>query len=328
MKILFIGAFNNTWSTNYEMVSALINLKHDVYKFNYRKYEKSYKKVDKIFSFLKLFNWLPFGLHKKYYYIFRRKEILHNLLKINSKFKPDLVLMAKTNTIDYNLINNLRSKSKVIYYFMDPPSTAKKIRCDRYIAMADHSYITFSSVKNLYSKYKNKISILPQGVDISSFYKIHLPKKYDVIFFGTKDKKRERYISILRDNQISVTCFGEGWENDSIYKSELNNILNQSKIILNFSRDGVGFSVRVQQVMASGNLLLTESCTDIKKYFIDQKHLIIFENENDLIKKTLYYLSKDNLIKKKQIENNAILKIKNEYSWESIMNYILNNNVN
>lgn len=325
MNILFVGAFTNKWSTNYEMVDALNKLNHNVKIFNYRKYENKKKIFDKIFSFLKLFTWLPFKINKIYYEIYARSSIQKELKKEYNELKPDLVILAKTNTLNPSVINIFKKYSKVIYYFMDPPSTASKIRCDRYIAKSDISFVTFSSVRDKYYKYRHKIFVLPQGVDIKTFRKINLDKKYDVIFIGSKDKKREEYISFLKKNKISVECFGNGWKNKSIYKEDLNKVLNQSNIILNFSRDNVGFSIRVQQVMATGNLLISETCKDINSYFDDGKDIVLFKSKIELFNKILFFLKPQNRDLKEKIEKKGINKIKNDFMWEIIMKKIILN---
>ncbi|MCK7515993.1 MAG: glycosyltransferase [Desulfobacterales bacterium] len=50
---------------------------------------------------------------------------------------------------------------------------------------------------------------------------------------------------------------------------------------------------RVLEVLASGGFLLTDYKEDIKKYFDEDKELVIYNNETELIEKISLYLENE-----------------------------------
>ena len=93
---------------------------------------------------------------------------------------------------------------------------------------------------------------IPQGLDPDEFYPAQSDKDLDVVFVGSRDRKRQDFVAVLRRAGIRVTCFGQGWENGPRYRDELADIYRRSKVVLNFCREGAGFSIRVLQVMGAG----------------------------------------------------------------------------
>ena len=63
-------------------------------------------------------------------------------------------------------------------------------------------------------------------------------KKYRLLFVGTKKKKKKKLQYL--NKYFRVRCYGLGWKMTIFHK--LNNLYNSSKIILNFNRNGDGFS--------------------------------------------------------------------------------------
>ena len=91
------------------------------------------------------------------------------------------------------------------------------------------------------------------------------------------------------------------------------------------NRHNVGFSIRVQQVMATGNLLISETCKDINSYFDDGKDIVLFKSKIELFNKILFFLKPQNRDLKEKIEKKGINKIKNDFMWEIIMKKIILN---
>lgn len=188
---------------------------------------------------------------------------------------------------------------------MDPMDQALRINAKEYAVRSTWSSATFSDVTEYFKKAGAKACWITQGVDTDIFYPKDLPKIYDIVFVGTKSKKRLRYINALKKESISVSCFGEGWENSPVYQEKLADIYRKSRIVLNFCRPGAGFSIRAFQVMGAGAFLLSEYCTDLDNYFVPCKHMDYFKTEGEMLQKHGYILKR--VIKWNQFQNPAVI---------------------
>ncbi len=239
----------------------------------------------------------------------------------NGKF--DLVFLAKADTVNYRLIPIFNRYSKTWFYFMDPLKIVIEMNADKYASKSTWSSATFSNISYFFKKKGANSHFITQGIDIEEYNDIkkELKKKIDVIFVGTKTKKRELKIEILKDNDINITCFGEGWENPPIYLEELIEKYKSSKIALNFTKGKIGFSLRVFQILGTKTFLLSEYCKDLEKLFEKGKHLDWFKDDKELIEKINYYLNNDEIREKISLE--GYKKVKKEYTWDKIMNKII-----
>lgn len=269
------------------MVKALEELGNSVYKFDYRinqiKAKGIYKYLDKLLSFCRRFPIIGKYSIKIYTSILHRKKIAQDLNNQSTIINPDLIWLCKTDTLD---ISKLRYfKNKICYYFMDPISVARKIRVDLITQNCNFGIATFSFVaKNFLNSSFIRNNI--QGVDSSKFnvrkkYKL---RKNKIVFVSNKTPKRNKIVKQIRELGISIDCYGDGWENKAIYSHELNDLYNQYKFALNICQDKYGFSVRVQQALSSGCILISESCIDLMNYSKLNKNIHLFRNLKELLK--------------------------------------------
>lgn len=280
MKILLIGSFENYWSTNNEMFKYLKLNNFKVIKFDYRVKQKKPNCflfiVDKFFSFLRRFNLTAtFGINM-YTSILGRKKIINQIIKLIKKEDPNYILVCKGDSI--NLGKLQKYKNKLIYYFMDPVNMAKKIRVDILSSYCKYSISTFGKVSNNLMNATNQRHNL-QGVDINVF-KIEKDwhrRKDALLFVGNITPKRRKIIKKLKQMGVKIDCYGIGWENKPIYFDQLNNLYNQYKFALNLCQDNYGFSVRVQQSLCSGNIVISDYCEDFNTFKNDLSNLKIFK---------------------------------------------------
>jgi len=329
MKILFVGVLDKEWSTNCSMKRALEDSGHTVVPFNYRTISDKYNLssisyelldmwLDKLASFLRSEKVpLNFG----WYYRRRgRKEMNGLLLDEVRRNGFDLVLLSKTDTVDYRLLTRINRYSPTWFFFMDPMDQARRVNAKAYAVQARWASATFSDVAEHFKKAGANAYWITQGVDTEVFKPKPLPKSYDVVFVGTKTAKRQRYINALEKAGISVTCFGEGWRNAPVYQGELVDIYRRSRIILNFCRAGKGFSIRVFQVMGTGSFLLSEYCSDFEAFFKAGFHLDWFKDEEGLVDKAKHYLANESECQKIATQGSAY--VYENCSWKKSMNDI------
>jgi spore maturation protein CgeB len=162
------------------------------------------------------------------------------------------------------------------------------------------------------------------GANHHIFNKKGLPRDIDISFVGGARLERVSVIKRLRQDGITVSPMGIGWElslwdrikgkirqkfgigNKSINAKsgktwlgyeEMAEVFERSRINLNFAGSFRGkrqqIKARVFEVTASGGFLLTEYCPEIEseKHFIPGKEIACFENYQDMVAKIKYYLA-------------------------------------
>ena len=350
MKILFVGVFNIPWSADFPRAWGLKQEGNQVFCFDYRykikdvtqkqnNFNQSPQNIKTfIVNTLKSKPWMfylkkinsyfetrNFQFYRKWKEIYNLKgfwKISRRLLYEIKENRYDLVFLCKINHLPYKLIPKINKFSKTWYFIMDPLSTVLSINAHKYAALSTWSSATFSSVNTFFKKKGANSFHIIEGYDSNIFKSIYETKKViDVIFAGAKTVKRERFVKLLRKNDISIICFGKRWENKSIYIDELVNKYRESKIILNFTRGNIGFSDRILYAMGSGSFLLSEYCKDLEKYFKRKIHLDWFKTENELISLINYYLENDVIREKIAGEGNK--HVSENFNWEKTMQKII-----
>ena len=325
MKILLVGSFENKWSTNIEMKKYFTRSGENVTTFDFRKtanlnikfYEKNilFLIFNKFLSFCRRIPLLKNTLGKLYYKILGRSEMKDKLLKLKEK-KFDLVIFLKTDTLDPSVISNFSINHKTWYYFMDPPYVSFRINAPQYVKNAIFASATFSDLAKNFKKINKNSFHIRQGFDEDIFKKLNKDKTIDLLFVGTKDKKREKNINYLRQ-YFKIRCYGKGWENKPVFHKKLNILYNSSKIVLNFNRPGDGFSVRVFQILGSGSFVITEYCKDLSNVFRNKNNLIWYKNLNQLKELCNFYLRYEN--KRIRTSKNSYDFVKKNYTWDNII---------
>lgn len=155
----------------------------------------------------------------------------------------------------------------------------------------DFSHI-FSCHKNYMYKLGNDCRWVPVACDPDLHKKYYLPKIYDVVFVGTTNPKdypeRVRLLKLIGE-KFNLKVFS------GIYGEEMTKIYSQAKIVFNKSVRG-DLNSRVFEALSSGSLLLTDRLkpeAGLEELFQDKKHLVLYDNENDLLEKIDYYLKSE-----------------------------------
>ncbi len=161
-----------------------------------------------------------------------------------------------------------------------------------------------------------------------------------VSFVGLRTPHREKIINTIRGAGINVFVRGFGWDEGRASFDEMLEIFSRSKINLNlnppmsalalkplaqiffrrrrnlivpdfwnapknlrsyFQKKTPQIKARPFEITGSGGFCITGAADDMEKYYVPEKEIVIYENTDDLIKKTRYYLEHDE-------ERNAIAK--------------------
>ena len=358
MKILYVGFFSVPWSADFPRAMGLLNQSHKVFCFEYRsknqnKIKSSYQRFQEksvkgqiiqiepphnitIKQLLRKFylrfinkitnNKISFfekisNINK--YYLFSNWKINRQLLNEVKKKKYDLVFLSKIDGINYNLISKFNKYTKTLYLFMDHLNTALEVNAVKYASLSTWTVANKSSV-NLYFKREGINSyFITEGVNTRVFKPSieKVNKEIDVIFVGSISPKREKFIDLLKKNNINIICYGYGWENKPIFLEELADKYRKSKIILNFTRGDSGFSDRVLLTMASGSLIISEYCRDFEKFFKKGVHLEWFKTPKELLELVKFYL--ENETNREKIAQKGNKKVLKNFTWDKKMGEII-----
>jgi len=169
-------------------------------------------------------------------------------------------------------------------YLIDVPYDLKQ----RLLQISFFDYVFTPHIQFLKNFRKvNKNSFwLPFAADPKTNFLIKNEKKeYDIGFVGgTRNEKRGKILENLA-RRFKINNFRKFYSVE-----EMNKVYNRSKIVFNMPRRGE-LNMRVFEAMASGSMLLTSDFWGREEIFKDKKHLVVFNNEKDLVEKIEYYLS-------------------------------------
>ncbi len=131
---------------------------------------------------------------------------------------------------------------------------------------------------------------LTYACDTKIHKKFDLSKIYDIVFVGNIDPgvypERVRLLELI-GKKFNLKVF------TNVYGEEMAKIYSQAKSVFNKSAAGE-INMRIFEAMSCGSLLITDRLkpeTGLEEIFQDKKHLVFYDNENDLLQKIDYYLT-------------------------------------
>ena len=137
-----------------------------------------------------------------------------------------------------------------------------------------------------------------------------LNKIYDVLHFGREKTIRSSYVKYLKDNNINVKSLSP-YDKEADTFEKLARLINQSKIILNFSESGNGtrkfnqlrifkrfyqLKGRIQMAGLANSLCISQYSPSIDLMYDGE--LPVFRSKNECLEKIKLYLNDKNLLKK------------------------------
>lgn len=215
--------------------------------------------------------------------------------------RPDIIfLMVGGDFWDYSILKSLRDdyKIEIIGWLFDDD---KRYQETEQLAQCFSKIVTTMHDRHILRLKRNLNSVLCQfSVNQYIYFNYQLPKKYNVVFIGVNFNDRQDYVDHLRKSGINVAAFGRGWNTGRLSQADMIEILNQAKIVLNFSGSQDHGHLRflkgrVFEVTGMGCFLLTEQCVGLSDYFEIGKDLDVFSDKNELLQKVKYYLNQPDL---------------------------------
>lgn len=145
----------------------------------------------------------------------------------------------------------------------------------------------------------------------------------EIAFIGTWDKDREEWLSELTNYNLKI--WGNLWENssESLKKcwqkkeaigKEFSKICNSTKIMINFVRkpEIPSHNMRNFEIPACKGFQLCTRTEEIKKYFRENKDIVLFESKQEMKEKVDYFL-KHEAIRERIIRAGYKINKKNTY---------------
>src|SRR3990167_8816379 len=128
---------------------------------------------------------------------------------------------------------------------------------------------------------------LPHAVEPKAYPAKEVMKKFDVCFIGhiPGEKRSQALDRLFRE-------FPNFFYSTGRYFEEAADIFHQSKIVFNQAiKDDL--NMRTYEAMATGSMLLTDRIPTIENFFEDKKHLVLYDNLDDMVEKARYYIDHD-----------------------------------
>ena len=314
-KILLISEFQNKKIFSHELKDSLKEF-YDVDTFDtlpFNKYKNKYKKILDRFL-LVLLKYLNI---KFYYNVFQRKILYQKILERCNSKNYKFIIFTKNHYIDPKIF--LFISSRTYYYFFDTLDEIKRYNLFNHFRFADKSYVISKILsKKINKKFNLKTYFCPQFINTKFWYYKNGNKDIDVLFIGTKFKYRDEIITYLENNNINVIKKGLGWNERPIFGNELIKTMSRSKIVLNFTRDKISYSVRVYQVLSTCNFLLSSESDELKNAFTKGQHYDDFDCKEDCLSKVNFYLNNPKKINK--IAKNGMSYVVRNFNSSKIIN--------
>jgi spore maturation protein CgeB len=255
-----------------------------------------------------------------------------------------MLLIGHVFNIDENVFSYCKEKNiKICSWYIDSISkeflnSDKEKKFFNNLKYVDKCFITSSP--KLFKKHKlyNKLRFIPNPVDSSidnyrNFENKNL--KFDIfsaISHGQnrgllkkgKSDSREKLIKNLIINAPEIKFASFGLDNfEPIWGSNFYYYLSQSKMGLNISRglyQKLYSSDRISSLIGNGLLVFINKKTELNKLF-NNKEVVFYNNEKDLINKILYYASNDKI--RIKFAKSAYNKYHKYMDNKIVTNYIL-----
>jgi len=169
---------------------------------------------------------------------------------------------------------------------------------------ADYIFVGYKPAMEIL---KNKnIYYLPYAVDTSIYYPLDIPVTLKAIFVGresTYAQERSKKLDLLKH------VYGDMFEKTGgVFFEACASEYARAKIVFNYS-SGQEINMRIFEALACRKLLMTNRTPYLEELFEDGKHLIIYKDDEDLIRKINYY-TVDNNEARETIANQGYEEVK------------------
>jgi spore maturation protein CgeB len=242
------------------------------------------------------------------------KRLNHKLYKYAKKHRPDVCIITGGHRTLPSAVKKIQSLGvKTVLWTTDPPCEFAMIIqlarvCD-HVLCAGSEAIEILKINNV-----TNARLLPFACDMQFHKKVTLNADeqghyaHDIVFVGSWYPIREKILEQLHDYDLAI--WGPLWyrvkQNSHLKKcikggalgpDEWIKIYSAAKIIIviHFQEENVPCyqaSPKIFEGLACQGFVLTNDQPDVVSMFNNGQHLVIFNDEADLIRKIVYYLDR------------------------------------
>ena len=229
-------------------------------------------------------------------------------LEIKGELPKVVLTQSWARLWDVDILKNLKEKYgfKFINICMDDRHSFYMMSFFRkynrgtsgFMTLLDGSLVTSKESTDWYLSQGVPSLYFPEATSNLFFNKLNVPKKFDVGFVGAKYGLRGEYIQHLIDSGIQVEAYGTGWENGRIDNSNVNEFMNECRIVIGFGyilgcHDFMVLKLRDFDVPATGTFYLTTDNVDLYELY-PEKTGCYFTNKESLLERVCYFLNNEN----------------------------------
>lgn len=146
---------------------------------------------------------------------------------------------------------------------------------------------------------KNRALVMVPPFSLSQVFQVANPRNLDYNFIGSVGSYRDyrnHYLDFISHLGYKSLLGSFNSRNDQLARQDYLEVLNKSKISINFSMthsQNFQLKGRVWEVMLSGSMLLEQENEQIKHFFEDGVHFVSFSDKFQLKDKLLHYINND-----------------------------------
>jgi len=225
-------------------------------------------------------------------------------------FQPDLVFVFKALAVRPSTLRSMKEETHATTAFAAFDNMEKNHNHNQYfldcIQHYDVVYMARGYSRAFYERRgAESVVEFDLGFDKRFLYPraSNRPYNHDVVFVGSREEHRHRYIKSMAEHGIDVHVWGNGWENVEeignlhiqkrpVFDGEYLDTMHDAKIVLNFFRkmnDDV-MNSRMFEVPASQSFMLSERTDSAFEFFESDVEAVYFDSPAELREKAEYYL--------------------------------------
>ena len=175
------------------------------------------------------------------------------------------------------------------------------------------------SLKNQYDKSVN-LQLMPFACSTNLHKPMNIVKKYDIVIVGGYRPDRIIVIDELKKH-FNVGVFGSGWP-DSYKAVKVNGTehvmaLNRGHIYISFGLTAAGYTnvkVGLFEAAACKLVLITNRTDEIKKYFEEDKEVVLYSTTSELVKRIQRLLN--NRYEMSMFKKRSYERFLKDHTWE------------
>lgn len=255
------------------------------------------------------------------------------ILRTIDSEKPDWVFITGSRTLPVEMLAEIKQRAKLLLWDADANSIDRRTTWRERLHIPDIIVTSVLAIAQEYKNDANRVVWMPQYFD-QAYYRATIPvdRKYDILFLGGLDKRREEILTALSHKySVAYHC--------KLFGEEMANAYNQAKIALGINWAETSYeysgpfttSDRMFKAMGCGAFYLIEPVQNLELVFEQGKHLDVYDgSQKQLFEKVEYWLQnvddRENVAAAGQLEvlQNHTLSVRIRQYWNLMtdVNYI------